>query len=66
MSVTLIIQLLGALANTIAQLAPLLAQGKQVLGENDVAKVHLALQQAEAASAALRPQVDAALSAAAG
>lgn len=38
--------------------------GEVVLSETDVAAVHEALLQAEAATAALRPQVDAALDAA--
>jgi hypothetical protein len=65
MPITLIIQLLEALAGTVAQIAPLFAQGKAVLSQNDAAQIRLALQKAEASTAALRPQVDAALDAAA-
>ncbi len=62
MTVTLIIQILEALANIVSQIAPLVAEGKDVLSETDAGAVHTALTKAEAATAALRPQVDAALS----
>lgn len=65
MSVTLIIQILQTLAGTLAQLGPLLAQGQSVLSLDDAGAVHAALANAEQATAALRPQVDAALDAAA-
>lgn len=65
MTVTLIIQILEALANIVSQIAPLVAEGKEVLSETDAGAVHSALTKAEAATAALRPQVDAALSQAA-
>jgi hypothetical protein len=65
MSVTLIIQILEALAGTVAEVVPLFAQGEDVLGESDASAIHAALAKAEAATAALRPQVDAALDAAA-
>jgi hypothetical protein len=65
MSVTLLIQLLQALAATMAEAAPLVAQGRAVLDASDAAQVHAALQQAEAATAGLRAEVDAALAAAA-
>ncbi len=65
MSVTLIIQILEALANIASQIVPLFAQGQSVLSETDAASVHAALAKAEAATATLRPQVDAALAAAA-
>jgi hypothetical protein len=66
MTVTLIIQILEALANIVSQITPLVADGKSVLSETDAGAVHAALTKAEAATATLRPQVDAALSAAAG
>ena len=65
MSVTLLIQILETLAGTVGQLAPLLAEGQSVLSLDDAAAVHAALAKAEASTAALRPQVDAALDAAA-
>jgi hypothetical protein len=65
MTVTLIIQILEALANIVSQIAPLVAEGKAVLSETDAGAVHAALTKAEAATATLRPQVDAALAAAA-
>lgn len=65
MSVTLIIQILEALANAAAQIVPLFEEGKSVLSETDANAVHDALSKAEAATATLRPQVDAALSQAA-
>ncbi len=65
MSLALILQILEALANTIAEVAPLVAQGRTVLSQSDAAAVHAALAKAEASTAALRPQVDAALAAAA-
>lgn len=61
MSVTLVIQILEALANAAAQIAPLFEDGKSVLSETDAGAVHAALTKAEAATASLRPQVDAAL-----
>jgi hypothetical protein len=65
MTITLIIQILEALANIVSQIAPLVAEGKAVLSETDAGAVHAALTKAEAATATLRPQVDAALAAAA-
>jgi hypothetical protein len=65
MSVTLIIQILEALASIVAQVAPLFAEGKDVLTETDAGAVHAALIKAEQATATLRPQVDAALAQAA-
>jgi hypothetical protein len=65
MSITLIIQLIEALASSVAQVAPLFTQGQAVLSQTDAASVHAALLKAEQATAALRPQVDAALAAAA-
>jgi hypothetical protein len=62
MSIMLIIQILEALANAAAQIAPLFEDGKSVLSETDAHAVHDALSKAEAATATLRPQVDAALS----
>ena len=61
MTVMLIIQILEALANAAAQIAPLFQEGKAVLSETDAGAVHDALVKAEAATASLRPQVDAAL-----
>jgi hypothetical protein len=61
MTITLIIQILEALANIVSQIAPLVAEGRDVLSETDAGAVHSALTKAEAATAALRPQVDAAL-----
>jgi hypothetical protein len=65
MTVTLIIHILEALANVVSQIAPLVAEGKSVLSETDAGAVHSALAKAEAATATLRPQVDAALQSAA-
>ena len=65
MTVTLIIQILEALANIVSQNAPLVTEGKAVLSEADAGAVHSALTKAEAATATLRPQVDAALTQAA-
>jgi hypothetical protein len=62
MSVMLVIQILEALANAATQIAPLFEEGKSVLSETDASAVHAALTKAEAATATLRPQVDAALS----
>ncbi len=61
MTVTLIIQILEALANIVSQIAPLVSEGKDVLSETDAGAVHTALTKAELATATLRPQVDAAL-----
>ncbi len=65
MSVTLIVQILESLASALGQIAPLVAEGQAVLSLDDAAQVHAALTKAEASTAALRPQVDAALDAAA-
>lgn len=65
MNIALIIQILEALANIVGQVAPLVSEGKDVLSETDANAVHAALTKAEAATATLRPQVDAALSQAA-
>jgi hypothetical protein len=64
MSATLIVQILEALAGTLAQLTPLLEQGQTVLSLQDASAVHAALAKAEQSTAVLRPQVDAALDAA--
>ncbi|HEY4941654.1 MAG TPA: hypothetical protein VII56_09500 [Rhizomicrobium sp.] len=64
MFATLIVQILEALAGALAQLGPLLAQGQAILSLDDVTAVHTALAKAESSTAALRPQVDAALDAA--
>lgn len=65
MSIALIVQLVEALAATLGELAPLIADGKTLLAETDAQKIHAALQKAQAATAGLRGQVDAALAAAA-
>jgi hypothetical protein len=65
MSVTLIIKILEALATVVAQVAPLFTQGEAVLSQTDAAAIHAALVKTEQATATLRPQVDAALAAAA-
>jgi hypothetical protein len=65
MPVTLAIQILEALASIVSQVAPLFAQGQAVLSQSDAAAVHASLAKAESATASLRPQVDAALAAAA-
>ncbi|HWA03027.1 MAG TPA: hypothetical protein VG819_05795 [Rhizomicrobium sp.] len=66
MNPALIIQILEALANIAAQIVPLFAEGKGVLDQTDASAVHAALCKAEAATADLRPRVDAALTEAAG
>jgi hypothetical protein len=65
MWVTLAVQVLQALAAAATAIAPLVQQGAAVMSQTDAKAVHDALTQAEAATAALRPQVDAALQAAA-
>jgi hypothetical protein len=65
MPVALIIQILEALASIIGQIMPLITQGEAVLSQTDAQAIHDALAKAEAATATLRPQVDAALTAAA-
>lgn len=65
MSAALIIQILEALAATVAEIAPLVAQGQSVLAQSDAVQIRAALAKAQAATAALSPQVDAALAAAA-
>jgi hypothetical protein len=66
MTAALIIQILEAAATLVSQIAPLVGQGEAVLSQSDAEAVHAALAKAEAATAALRPKVDAALAAAAG
>jgi hypothetical protein len=65
MSVTLIVQLIETLAAALGELAPLVADGKSLLAETDANRIHAALRKAQAATADLRGQVDAALAAAA-
>ncbi len=65
MSLALVVQILEALAEAAGAVAPLIADGQEVLAESDAARIHAALAKAQAATAALRPQVDAALDAAA-
>lgn len=59
-----IIQALEALASLIGEVAPLVSSGQSVISETDANAIHAALLKAEAATALLRPQVDAALDAA--
>lgn len=65
MNPLLIAQILEALANVATEGMALYQQGQTVMSETDAAAIHAALLKAEAATAALRPQVDAALDAAA-
>lgn len=65
MTVSWIIELIDLLADTALKVAPLIAEGRTLLSETDAARIHDALNKAESATAALRPQVDAALSKAA-
>ncbi|HWA91800.1 MAG TPA: hypothetical protein VG889_17310 [Rhizomicrobium sp.] len=60
-----IVALLEVLTETLTRLAPLVAQGRAVIGATDAASVHDALAKAEAATASLRSEVDAALAEAA-
>ena len=62
---TMLIKALEFLSSIAEQASPLITQGEAVLSETDAQKVHVALTNAEAATATLRPQVDAALAAAA-
>lgn len=64
MNPLLIAQLLETLASVAQEGMDLYSQGKAVWSETDAAAVHAALLKAEAATASLRPQVDAALDAA--
>jgi len=64
MSVALIVRILEALAAAVGEIAPLVAQGRSVLAQSDAQQIHAALAKAQAATAALKPQVDAALEAA--
>lgn len=65
MTAALIIQIIETLVGVITQLVPLFQQGQAVLSATDAAAIKDALDKAEAATASLRPQVDAALTAAA-
>lgn len=65
MSPILIAQLIEALAKVVTEGMSIYADGKAVMAASDLAAVHVALLKAEAATASLRPQVDAALDAAA-
>lgn len=60
-----VVAALKAAAEAGADLYAKIQAGEVVISETDAAKVHEALLAAEAATAALRPQVDAALQAAA-
>ncbi len=64
MNPLLIAQLIEALASVAQEGMALYTNGKTVLSETDLQVIHAALLKAEAATAALRPQVDAALDAA--
>lgn len=65
MNSLVLIQALEAIASLVGEIAPLVQSGQAVLSETDATAIHAALLKAEAATAALRPQVDAALDAAA-
>lgn len=65
MNPLLLVQLVEALAAVVSEGVGLFQQGQAVLSETDAAAIHAALLKAEAATASLRPQVDAALEAAA-
>lgn len=65
MPVAVILQILEALASIAAQVAPLIQQGETVLSATDAQAIRDALAKAEAATATVRPAVDAALAAAA-
>lgn len=65
MSENFIATLLEILTTTVTRIVPLVEEGRAVLSAGDAASVHDALVRAEAATAALRSQVDAALAEAA-
>lgn len=65
MSENFIATLLEILTTTVTRIAPLVEEGRAALSASDAASVHDALVKAEAATAALRSQVDAALAEAA-
>ena len=65
MNTTQIIQFLEAMAEVIGNMVPAIQQGQALLSQNDPAQVHDSLIKVEAATAALRTQVDAALAKAA-
>lgn len=65
MSATLIIQIINGLVAAISALVPLFEEGKSVMSQTDAQAIKDALTKAQEATAALRPQVDAALDAAA-
>lgn len=60
-----LVQVIEALAAVVSDGVSLFQQGQAVLSETDAAKIHDALLKAETATASMRPQVDAALQAAA-
>lgn len=64
MNPLLIAQILEALASAAQTGMQLYQEGQATMSATDAAAVHAALLKAEAATAALRPQVDAALDAA--
>ena len=65
MTWTSIISFLETLAETLTRIVPLVSEGRAVLGASDAGAVHDALAKAEAATATLRSEVDAALAEAA-
>ena len=65
MTLQLLLSILTAVANALTHILPLFQQGQAVISETDAQAVHTTLQKVEQASAALRPQVDQALAAAA-
>jgi hypothetical protein len=65
MTWTSIISFLETLAETLTRIVPLVSEGRAVLGASDADAVHDALVKAEAATATLRVEVDAALAEAA-
>jgi hypothetical protein len=65
MTASFITTLLDILTSTLTRIAPLVEEGGAALGASDAAQIHDALTKAEAATATLRGQVDAALAEAA-
>jgi hypothetical protein len=65
MTASFITTLLDILTSTLTRIAPLVEEGGAVLGASGAAQIHDALTRAEAATATLRSQVDAALAEAA-
>ena len=65
MNPLLIAQVIEALASVVSEGFTLYQQGQAAMSSTDLAAIHAALLKAEAATDALRPQVDAALAVAA-